>query len=119
MEKLKVLSHHPAWIELIQPCHLVTIPMAGFLNCGNCEKCLRTKLSLLSLGYSISPAMFADAQLKPLMLLRCPMVSQSKISHFQRLVMPLWHVQLRGLAVILWLRLLLARLRLMVSPAQW
>jgi len=119
MEKLELLSHHPDWIESIQPCHLVRIPRTGFLNCGRCEKCLRTKLSLLSLGQAISPAIFADAQLQPFMLMRCPVVSPAKIKHFQCLVIPLWQARWRGLAVTLWLRLLFARLRLLLSPAQW
>ena len=119
MEKLHSLACHPNWMELIQPCHLITLPAAGFLNCGRCEKCLRTKLSLLGLGYPISPAIFADPQLRPTMLLRCPLVSGAKISLFQGLVRPLWHSRLRGLALLLGLRLVFARVRLLLWPARW
>jgi hypothetical protein len=119
MQKLEFLGRWPAWLELIQPCHLVAIPGGESLNCGHCEKCVRTKLALLSLGFVISPRMFADPQLKPLGLLRCPMVSHAKINLFQGLVRPLWRADLRGTALLLWLRLLVARLRLVVSPARW
>ncbi|MEB3354613.1 MAG: hypothetical protein VKM34_10340 [Cyanobacteriota bacterium] len=119
MQKLELLGRWPAWLDLIQPCHLVTIPGGGSLNCGHCEKCVRTKLALLSLGLAIRPCMFDDPQLQPLRLLRCPMVSHAKISLFQGLVRPLWRADLRGIALLLWLRILVARLRLLVSPARW
>ena len=43
-----------------QPCHLITIPAGGRLNCGRCEKCQRTKLNLLVLGLPIRSQTFAD-----------------------------------------------------------
>ena len=59
-EKLQCLARWPAGMELIQPCHLITIPAGGRLNCGRCEKCLRTKLNLLVLGLPIRSQTFAD-----------------------------------------------------------
>jgi hypothetical protein len=115
MEKLALLARWPAWMSLIQPCHLVTIPEGGSLNCGRCEKCLRTKLSLLSLGYEISSSIFADPRMQPLMLLRCPIVSEAKVKLFAALPGSLWRRRLRKLALLLWLRLTVARLRLAVS----
>lgn len=104
-----------AWMSLIQPCHLVTIPEGSSLNCGRCEKYLRTKLSFLRLGYEISSSIFADPRMQPLMLLRCPIFSEAKVKLFAALPGSLWRRRLRKLALLLWLRLTVARLRLAVS----
>lgn len=106
-------------MERIQPCHLITIPGGGRLNCGLCEKCLRTKLSLLSLGLPISPLTFHEAALDPRALFRFPLVSPTKVDLFQPLVAALWRQGSRRLAMVLAVRLLLARLRLAVRPPRW
>jgi hypothetical protein len=116
MQKLELLGRRPGCCDLIQPCHLVTIPDGGILNCGHCVKYVRTKLVLLSLGLAIRPCMFASPQVQPLRLLHCPMVSHKKVSLFQDLVRLLWRADQRGIALLLWLRILVARLRLVVSP---
>ena len=62
-------------MELIQPCHLITIPVGGRLNCRCCEKCLRTKLNLLVLGLPIRSQTFADVTLTRQDQLSLPLVS--------------------------------------------
>ncbi|MEB3350655.1 MAG: hypothetical protein VKO00_11640 [Cyanobacteriota bacterium] len=118
IQKLEMLSHWTAGMRLIQPCHLVTIPTGGSLNCGCCEKCLRTKLGLLSLGQPIRPSMFATPQLHLGMILRCPMVSAEKIKLFQDLLYPLWRVRQRRLVLLLWLRLVAARVSLLACRGE-
>ncbi|MFO0075490.1 MAG: hypothetical protein ACK531_04350 [Cyanobacteriota bacterium] len=118
-QKLALLSEWPAGLDLIQPCHLLTIPEAGRLNCGRCEKCLRTKINLACLGLPISGRTFTDASLQPGALLRMPLVSRAKVRLFQPLVPELWRRGYRRLAVTLATRLWLARLRLAVRPPAW
>ena len=118
-EKIRHLAGWPAGLARIQPCHLITVPTAGHLNCGRCEKCLRTKLGMLCLGLPIDSLSFADAAVEPLALLRLPLVSHAKVRLFQPLVPDLWQKGYRRLALILGLRLQLARLRLAVRPPRW
>ncbi len=118
-EKLARLARWPAGMERIQPCHLISLPRDGHLNCGGCEKCLRTKLSLLSLGLPIDGRTFAETSLGPLALLRLPLVSAGKVNLFRPLVAPLWRRGHHSLAVALAGRLVLARLRLAVRPPRW
>lgn len=118
-EKLQQLATWPAGMERIQPCHLITVPGGGRLNCGLCEKCLRTKLSLRSLGLPISPLTFHEAALDTRALFRFPLVSHTKVDLFQSLVAALWRQGSRRLAIVLAVRLLLARLRLIVRPPRW
>lgn len=49
-EKVALLADWDAGRRLMQPCHYVEIPPDGQINCGRCEKCLRTMLTLIGLG---------------------------------------------------------------------
>lgn len=49
-EKLALLADWPPAMALMQPCHYVEVPPDGQINCGSCEKCVRTRLGLMGLG---------------------------------------------------------------------
>lgn len=49
-DRLRLLSDWEPARRLAQPCHCIEIPPAGQVNCGRCEKCVRTMLLLLALG---------------------------------------------------------------------
>lgn len=118
-QKLSQLARWPAGLELIQPCHLVTLPKGGVLNCGRCEKCLRTKLILHTLGLPISPRTFEDLQIRPQSLLLMPLVSEGKIQMFRPLILPLFRRGDVVLGLMLALRLLVAKVRVAIAPPRW
>lgn len=49
LEKLEVVVGWPEALAVLQTCNVRPVP-EGRLNCGVCEKCLRTALGLLALG---------------------------------------------------------------------
>lgn len=49
-DKLALLTAWPAAMAVMQPCHYVEVPPNGQINCGTCEKCVRTRLGLMGLG---------------------------------------------------------------------
>ena len=50
LERIKRLTSWPEALAVLQPCHHVELPRPGQVNCGACEKCVRTMLALLQLG---------------------------------------------------------------------
>lgn len=50
MEKTALVSEWGWGRRMMQPCHYVRIPERGKINCGRCEKCIRTMLALIGLG---------------------------------------------------------------------
>jgi hypothetical protein len=49
-ERLRLLSDWEDARRLAQPCHCIELPAEGRVNCGRCEKCVRTMLLLAALG---------------------------------------------------------------------
>src|SRR5207247_1576133 len=49
-EKTRVLADWDTGLQYIRVCNVTDQYRAEQLNCGKCEKCLRTMLSLLALG---------------------------------------------------------------------
>lgn len=50
LEKVRLLLDWPTALRRMRVCNEVARYSAASLNCGTCEKCLRTKLELLALG---------------------------------------------------------------------
>jgi hypothetical protein len=49
-EKVGLLADWPEALDVLHPCLAVAEPAPGEVNCGTCEKCLRTMLSLEAWG---------------------------------------------------------------------
>ncbi|MGQ0765606.1 MAG: hypothetical protein ACT4OZ_08070 [Gemmatimonadota bacterium] len=50
LDKIRLLADWPAALAAMRPCLNIEVPGDGRINCGKCEKCLRTMLALLALG---------------------------------------------------------------------
>ena len=62
LEKIKFIAQKDtSLLELLIVCNK---PPAGHLNCGMCEKCLRTKTALKLLGYDIQSLFQVDTSLE-------------------------------------------------------
>lgn len=57
LEKVQLVASRPAFRDHLRVC---TKPLDGGLNCGKCEKCVRTKLELLALGVLDQSRAFAE-----------------------------------------------------------
>lgn len=51
LDKIKLIIENPNILKNLRVCPKVYNIPSGFLNCGKCEKCVRTRLELLVLGY--------------------------------------------------------------------
>jgi len=64
-EKLRILAAWEPALALMQPCHYIEVPPHGQINCGRCEKCVRTMLDLIGLGVLARAPAFADDDVAP------------------------------------------------------
>jgi hypothetical protein len=48
IEKVRTLARHPEALAVLRVCLMFDIPAGGTINCGRCEKCLRTLLALVA-----------------------------------------------------------------------
>jgi hypothetical protein len=89
IDKLRLLAGWPAALELMQPCHYVRIPPPGLINCGRCEKCVRTMLGLLALGKLADARAFADNDVTPEMVRSVRLLNRQKAGLLGQLMEPL------------------------------
>jgi hypothetical protein len=72
-EKTRLVSEWDDALSVLRSCFYVRIPESGRVNCGECEKCLRTMLALVALGKLDRAATFAAndvtaSMLEPLLI---------------------------------------------------
>jgi len=89
IDKLRLLADWPQAMQLMQPCHYVKIPPDGRINCGHCEKCIRTMLGLLSIGKLSEADAFVENDVTPAMIRRIPIHNLGKAELLEQLVQPL------------------------------
>jgi hypothetical protein len=89
MDKLRLLVEWPHALRIMQPCHRVTIPPEARLNCGHCEKCVRTMLGLLALGRLADTEAFPASDVTAEMIERIPLHSPVKAELLRQLAEPL------------------------------
>ncbi len=77
-EKIRLLTDWDCGRRLMQPCHYVEIPEGKKINCGRCEKCVRTLLTLIGIGKLDEVSAFTENDLSPDRLFRMPVNNQLK-----------------------------------------
>jgi hypothetical protein len=50
MEKIEMIADWDEALAVVEPCHQIEVRDDDAVNCGRCEKCVRTMLALLALG---------------------------------------------------------------------
>jgi hypothetical protein len=65
LDKTKLLPDWDAALQHLRVCNTVRNYRPGTINCGGCEKCLRTKLALLALGALSKTKAFAGDDIAP------------------------------------------------------
>ena len=78
-EKVALLADWDEGRKLMQPCHYVKIPGEGKINCGECEKCVRTMLILIGLGRLDEVDAFHKKDVTPDMIRRIPIHHGGKL----------------------------------------
>ena len=64
-EKMKLIASWDTAIQHLRVCNESSLYHSGVLNCGECEKCVRTKLGLLALGVLDKNLAFANSDISP------------------------------------------------------
>lgn len=67
-EKTRLVAEWDEALSVLRSCFYGRIPEPGQVNCGQCEKCLRTMLALLALGKLDRAPTFAADDVTPAML---------------------------------------------------
>ena len=67
-EKTRLVADWDEALGVLRSCFYVRIPESGQVNCGQCEKCLRTMLALVALGKLDRAPTFAANDVTPSML---------------------------------------------------
>jgi hypothetical protein len=83
-EKVALLADWDAGRRLMQPCHYVKIPEQGKINCGRCEKCVRTMLMLIGLGKLQDVSAFVENDLAPDRVFQIPVNNRRKAALLQQ-----------------------------------
>ena len=109
-DKLRLLSDWPPSMSLMQPCHYIRVPPEGQINCGRCEKCVRTMLGLLALGKLSEATAFVEDDVTPAMVRRVPVHTRAKAALLADLVEPLQQIGRHDLARVLRRKILRFRL---------
>jgi hypothetical protein len=86
MEKIRMIASDDDALAVLQTCFLKTLPPDGALNCGRCEKCVRTMLALESCGALDRSPTFASRELSPEII---ESLDVAWPIHYRRLVGPL------------------------------
>ncbi|MCG8589493.1 MAG: hypothetical protein MJE66_09400 [Proteobacteria bacterium] len=88
-ERLELLSQWEEGRALMQPCHWVELPEPDEINCGHCEKCVRTMLGLLLTGTLEATEAFPADDVAPELVERLWIASPQKLQHVLTLAEPL------------------------------
>lgn len=86
MAKLKIVSQWETAFQNFRVC-LANVP--GRLNCGKCEKCVRTMLGLLGLGVLDKTRAFVENDVTPDMLLPFKITIRHRPPFYRELMQPL------------------------------
>ncbi|HEY2830575.1 MAG TPA: hypothetical protein VGJ88_10700 [Thermoanaerobaculia bacterium] len=89
IDKLRLLADWPPALRIMQPCHRIGVLPEGQLNCGRCEKCIRTMLGLLALGKLAEAEAFAGNDVTPEMIAAIPVLNPVKAELLRQLIEPL------------------------------
>lgn len=96
LDKIRMLSDWPVALENIRVCTKVDVIPDGHLNCGVCEKCLRTKLELLVCNVLEKSSAFASNAIADDMIANLNALTAYHASEYEELIMPLREIGQNG-----------------------
>jgi hypothetical protein len=88
-EKTRLISDWDVALRHLRVCNESLKYRPGALNCGECEKCLRTKVALLALGVLERTSAFADNEISPERVQKTVRLSKATVGLYKELLAPL------------------------------
>ncbi|NEQ77074.1 MAG: hypothetical protein F6K23_31130 [Okeania sp. SIO2C9] len=92
IQKLKILAQWQPGLNLMQPCHQIKVLPKEKINCGYCEKCVRTMLGLLILSKLAESEAFVENDVTPKMINNIPVSTEVKANFLSSLIDPLENI---------------------------
>jgi hypothetical protein len=97
LDKVRLVAGWPEALTVLKSCVYVEIPSGGSINCGGCEKCIRTMLELLVLGKLDRVPAFPADDITPDMLESIEIAQWTPLSFYTELLEPLRQIGRRDL----------------------
>lgn len=91
-EKTKLVAKWDLALKHLRVCNKTELYQAGLLNCGKCEKCVRTMLALEALGVLQNTGAFPIREVTEDLVIKAVSLSRSNVPLYRELVEPLWKV---------------------------
>jgi hypothetical protein len=88
-DKMRIVAEWPEGLSILKPCLLDEMPTSDRLNCGQCEKCVRTMLGLLTLGKLREAPTFAFDDVTPKMLEPIWIDNPVTMPYYEQMIEPL------------------------------
>lgn len=88
-DKTRLISDWDVALRHLRVCNRSLVYRPGVLNCGVCEKCLRTKIALLALGVLERTSAFADNEISPERVQTTVRLSKPSVAFYKELLAPL------------------------------
>lgn len=85
-ERTKLLADWDVAIDNLRVCNRTRLYSSDKLNCGKCEKCVRTKLSLLILGVLDKSPAFSENDISPELISSLPLLNDTTYPFYPELV---------------------------------
>jgi hypothetical protein len=86
LEKTKLVADWPTALKNLRVCNKPEHYQAGRLNCGRCEKCIRTMLALIALGALDKTPAFPEHDLSPALVEEKVWITANILPFYEELV---------------------------------
>lgn len=100
-EKTRLVADWDEALPFLRSCLYHEIPPAGLVNCGSCEKCVRTMVALVALGKLERASSFPHRDVTPEMLEAVPMNNPWQIEFYSQCIEALERSRRHDLARLL------------------
>ncbi len=88
-EKVKLISDWENALENIRVCNIFDRYSEGALNCGKCEKCVRTMMALLAAGKLEQTSAFPTQDVSPALVRKAIKLKPTRLPWYYELIEPL------------------------------
>lgn len=89
VEKVAIIARHPEALAVLRVCFTHDVPAGPAINCGRCEKCVRTMLALIAAGALDRTTTFPSTDVSPATIAAIEIDLRSRAQHYQPMIEPL------------------------------
>jgi hypothetical protein len=101
LEKIRLIGKWPTALDNMRVCNRSEIYERGMLNCGECWKCVKTRLALMCLGLSRQAGAFPEREITQDLLESACQIYPTTASGWEELIQPLKKIGRDDLAAVI------------------